>query len=215
MEDANQKKLTDLSLSGFSEELASDSPAPGGGSAAAYAGALAASLGTMVANLSAHKRGWEEKHPFFVEWALKGQEGRNKLLQLVDEDTRAFNSLIEAFRMPKETDADKQARTSSIQKATMRAIDSPLHTMRAAFELFPLLDAMTREGNPNSVSDAGVGAVCALAAVEGGYMNVMINLSGLKDKQAADAYKKEAEEIWQKAVEAKKKIIETVLGKLD
>ena len=214
MEDVNRKKLIDLSLSGFSEELASDSPAPGGGSAAAYAGALAASLGTMVANLSAHKRGWENRHQVFVDWALKGQEGRKKLLQLVDEDTLAFNSLMEAFRMPKETDADKQARTAAIQKATMRAIDSPLNTMRAAFDLFPLLDAMTREGNPNSVSDAGVGAVCALAAVEGGYMNVMINLSGLKDKQAGEAYRKEAEEIWQKAVEAKKKIVETVLGKL-
>ncbi len=214
MEDDNRKKLADLSLSGFSEELASDSPAPGGGSAAAYAGALAASLGTMVANLSAHKRGWEARHPFFVDWALKGQEGRKKLLQLVDEDTLAFNSLMEAFRMPKETDADKQARTAAIQKATMRAIDSPLNTMRAAFDLFPLLDAMTREGNPNSVSDAGVGAVCALAAVEGGYMNVMINLSGLKDKQAGEAYRKEAEELLQKATDAKKKIVETVLGKL-
>jgi glutamate formiminotransferase/formiminotetrahydrofolate cyclodeaminase len=187
--------LTGLSLAGFSEELASDSPAPGGGSAAAYAGALAASLGTMVANLSANKRGWEERHDYFSTWAVKGQDARKKLLHMVDEDTMAFNSLMEAFRLPKETDDEKKARQEAIQQATLRATHSPLHMMRLASELFPLLEAMTIEGNPNSVSDAGVGAICALAAVEGGWLNVMINLGGLKNKMSVEEIKSQADKI--------------------
>jgi len=184
--------LTGLSMASFSEELAADSPAPGGGSAAAYAGVLAASLGTMVANLSANKRGWEEKHDYFSEWAVKGQDARKKLLLMVDEDTQAFNSLMDAFRLPKETDVEKKARQTAIEKATLRATHSPLNMMRLASEQFPLLDAMTTEGNPNSVSDAGVGAILALAAVEGGWLNVMINLSGIKNKTAAEEIKSQA-----------------------
>lgn len=211
LEDNNMNPLTALTLSGFTEELASDSPAPGGGSAAAYAGALGASLGVMVANLSAHKRGWEDKMDYFVDWAVKGQEARKKLLQFVDEDTRAFNSLMDAFRMPKETDDQKKKRTEAIEQATTRAIESPLNVMRVSCDQFPLLDAMTKEGNPNSVSDAGVGAACVLAAIEGGWLNVMINMGGLKSKKAAAAFKKEADELLAKAREEKERIFITVI----
>ena len=214
MEKNESKKLVDLSMAGFSAELASDSPAPGGGSAAAYAGALAASLGTMVANLSANKRGWEEQHDFFSEWALRGQEGRKKLLFLVDEDTRAFNSLMDAFRMSKESDEDKKKRQDAIETATRRAIESPLNMMKTTFDLFPLLEAMTEKGNPNSVSDAGVGAICALAAIEGGWLNVMINIGGLKNKDQAGIYKAEASEILEKARQWKEKIFDLVVSKM-
>ena len=214
LEENMTMKLTGMTLSGFTEELASDSPAPGGGSAAAYSGALAASLGAMVANLSAHKRGWEDRHEFFVDWAVKGQEGRKKLLHFVDEDTLAFNALMDAFRLPKESDADKKARQSAIENATMRAIESPLNIMKVSYEQFALLEAMAKEGNPNSVSDAGVGASCALAAVEGGWLNVMINLSGLKNKQAAETFKQEADELLAKSREDKEKIFGEVIGKI-
>ncbi len=214
LEESNTMKLTDSTLSGFTEELASDSPAPGGGSAAAYAGALAASLGSMVANLSAHKRGWEDRHEYFVEWARKGQDARKQLLQYVDEDTRAFNLLMDAFRLPKTTDADKKARVIAIQKATFHAIESPLNIMRVSCDQFPLLEAMTREGNPNSISDAGVGAACALAAVEGGWLNVMINLGGLKNKEAGETYKKEADELLARARQAKELVFKSVIDKI-
>ncbi|HZV69915.1 MAG TPA: glutamate formimidoyltransferase [Saprospiraceae bacterium] len=214
LQDSNMNPLTSLTLEGFTEELASDSPAPGGGSAAAYAGALAASLGGMVANLSAHKRGWEERMDYFVEWAAKGQEARKRLLHCVDEDTRAFNLLMDAFRLPKETDEQKKKRTEAIEEATMKAIESPLNIMRISFEQFALLDAMTNEGNPNSVSDAGVGASCALAAVEGGFLNVMINLGGLKSKKASTAFKKEADELLEKSHKEKERIFNAVISKM-
>lgn len=214
LEDSSMKKLINNTLEGFSEELASDSPAPGGGSAAGYVGALAASLGTMVANLSAHKKGWEERHDFFVEWANKGQDARNRLLQFVDEDTHAFNSLMDAFRMPKDNEENKKARSAAIEKATLRAIESPLNIMRVSNNQFELLEAMTNEGNPNSVSDAGVGASCALAAVEGGWLNVIINMSGLKSKKAAARLKKEADEILMMAKEAKERIFNKCVEKI-
>lgn len=208
------KKLTDLTMAGFSEELASDSPAPGGGSAAAYAGALAASLGAMVGNLSANKRGWEDRHDFFSEWAVKGQEARKKLLHMVDEDTRAFNSLMDAFRLPKETPEEKKIRQDAIEQATLRATYSPLNMMRIAHQQFEMLDVMTREGNPNSVSDAGVGAICALAAVEGGWLNVMINLGGLKNKEVVEQIKSEADAILVSSLEHKDRIIQVVKEKM-
>lgn len=214
LEDDASGRLTGLSLAGFSEELASDSPAPGGGSAAAYAGALAASLGAMVANLSANKRGWEKRHDYFSEWAVKGQAGRKRLLYMVDEDTLAFNSLMDAFRLPKETDDEKKARQEAIEQATLRATYSPLHMMRAAAEQLPLLEAMTVEGNPNSVSDAGVGAICALAAVEGGWLNVMINLGGLKNKEVAEEIRNEANAILASARVQKERIFQLVTEKL-
>lgn len=214
LEESNAMKLINMTLADFTEELASDSPAPGGGSAAAFAGALAASLGAMVANLSAHKKGWEDRHDFFVKWAESGQMARKKLLQYVDEDTMAFNAIMDAFRLPKATDADKKARSSAIQKATVKAIESPLNIMRTAFEQFTLLEAMTRDGNPNSVSDAGVGASCALAAVEGGWLNVMINLSGLKNKTKAEDFKKEADELLLKSQGQKEVIYQLVKEKI-
>jgi glutamate formiminotransferase/formiminotetrahydrofolate cyclodeaminase len=211
LEDVEQKKLAALTLSGFSEELAMDSPAPGGGSAAAYAGALAASLGAMVGNLSANKRGWEERQSYFSDWAVKAQEGRKELLRLVDEDTQAFNAIMEAFKLPKETDEEKKFRQEAVERATLRAIESPLRTMQVSCDLFAMLDAMVREGNPNSVSDAGVGAVLALAAVEGGWMNVMINLGGFRNKEQAATFKKEADEILTKARAEKEKIVQVVM----
>lgn len=214
LEESDKMKLTNLTLSGFTVELASDSPAPGGGSAAAYAGALAASLGSMVANLSANKRGWEERHDYFVEWGIKGQEARKKLLQFVEEDTLAFNSLMDAFRMPKESEGDKKLRSSAIEKATLRATESPLNIMRVSFEQLSLLEAMASEGNPNSASDAGVGACCAVAAVEGGWLNVMTNLSGFKNKETASAIKLEAEELLRLARIAKERIFEVVKTKI-
>ncbi len=214
LEANNMNRLTAMTLTQFSEELASDSPAPGGGSTAAYAGALGASLGTMVANLSAHKRGWEDRMDFFVNWAVKGEEGRKKLLQLVDEDTKAFNALMDAFRLPKESDDEKKKRQDAIEQATTRAIESPLNIMRISFEQFALLDAMAKDGNPNSVSDAGVGAIMALAAIEGGWLNVMINLSGLKNKTASAAFKKEADELVEKARAEKERILGEVTGKI-
>lgn len=214
LEDVAMKKLVDLSLAEFSAELASDSPAPGGGSAAAYAGALAASLGTMVANLSANKRGWEEQQSFFSAWAVKGQASRKKLLDLIDEDTQAFNALMAAFRLPKENDADKSRRSAAIQKATLRAIESPLETVRASFDQLDFLYEMAAQGNPNSVSDAGVGAVCAMAAVEGGWMNVIINLGGLKDKALGDKIREEANALLERARDKKEKIVKLVTEKM-
>ena len=215
LEDGTSGKLIDMSLAGFSEELASDSPAPGGGSAAAYAGTLAASLGTMVANLSANKRGWEKRRDYFSDWAIKGQAGRKKLMQLVDEDTMAFNSLMDAFRMPKESDEEKKKRQDAIEQATLRATLSPLSMMKVANEQLPLLEAMATEGNPNSVSDAGVGAICALAAVEGGWLNVMINLGGLKDKVVSEQIKTEADAILENAKQQKDRIIQVVREKMN
>lgn len=187
--------LVDRTLSGFSEELAADSPAPGGGSAAAYTGALAASLGAMVANLSANKRGWEDRLAYFSAWAERAQQSRQRMLQLVDEDTAAFNQLMEAFRLPKESDDQKKTRSAAIQAATLQAIRVPLETVRAAAGLMDLLEAMVREGNPNSISDAGVGALCAQAAAEGGWFNVHINLGGLKDKTTGAALAAEADSL--------------------
>jgi len=184
-----------MTLRGFSAELASDSPAPGGGSVAAYLGALGAALGAMVANLSANKRGWEDRTIYFSDWAEKGQSARNRLLQLVDEDTSAFNLVMDAFRLPKDTDEEKRTRSAAIQEATMGAIRVPLETIRIAHETLDLLEPMAREGNPNSVSDAGVGALCARAAAEGGWLNVHINLGGLKDKKAGSALAEEADRL--------------------
>lgn len=207
---ADQKKLTDLSLSGFSEELAADSPAPGGGSAAAYAGALGASLGAMVANLSSGKKGWEERHEDFAEWAVKGQEGRKRLLHMVDEDTNAFNAILESFRLPKSTDEEKKIRSEAIQQATLRATYSPLNLMREASQQFDMLEVMATEGNPNSVSDAGVGAILTMGAIEGGWLNVMINIGGIKNKETAAEIEKEASAILADAKVRKEKIVSAV-----
>ena len=189
LEDAEEKgkqKLVDLTVKGFAEETSRESPAPGGGTIAAYMGALGAALGTMVANLSSHKAGWDERCPEFSVWADKGQALMAELLHLVDEDTEAFNRIMAAFGMPKKTDEDKAARSKAIQEATLYAAQVPLQTMKASMQVFDICRAMAEEGNPNSVSDAGVGALAARAAVLGAALNVKINAGQLKDREQAD-----------------------------
>jgi len=182
LRDAKKTRLVSMNLRAFANETASDSPAPGGGSIAAYAGALGASLATMVANLSAHKRGWDARLDEFSGWAVKGQQLKDELLNLVDEDTRAFDGIMNAFGLPKETAEEKAARKQAIQNATKYAVEIPYKTMQKAFEVFEIAEAMVMNGNPNSVTDAGVGALCARTAVYGAWMNVQINLSGLEDQ---------------------------------
>lgn len=190
-----QKKLTDMSLKAFADETASESPAPGGGSIAAYMGTLAAALGTMVANLSAHKAGWDERWEEFSNYADGGRMLVDRLTALVDEDTEAFNRIMAVYAMPKSTEEEKAARAEALEKVTLYATEVPLTTMKAAFDSFELLEAMAREGNPASVSDAGVGALAARAAVLGAQLNVRINAAGLKDRTRAEALCDEADEL--------------------
>jgi glutamate formiminotransferase/formiminotetrahydrofolate cyclodeaminase len=185
-------RLVDMSCEGFAEETASESPAPGGGSISAYMGALAAALGTMVANLSSHKRGWDDRWEEFSDCAEKGQALVSRLLDLVDEDTAAFNKIMAAIQMPKGSDEEKAARAEAMEAATLYATQVPLKTMLAATEAFDVIEEMAREGNPASVSDAGVGALAARAAVLGAELNVRINAAGLKDREAASALVNEA-----------------------
>lgn len=187
--------LVDMTCKGFAHETASESPAPGGGSISAYMGALGAALGTMVANLSSHKAGWDERWKEFSDWADKGQKLMTELLHLVDEDTEAFNRIMAVFSMPKSTDEEKAARSAALQEATLYATQVPLKTIRAAHAAFPLVRAMAEEGNPNSVSDAGVGALAIRSAVMGAALNVKINAAGLKDRAAADELVGEAERL--------------------
>jgi glutamate formiminotransferase/formiminotetrahydrofolate cyclodeaminase len=175
------KKLVDLNLRQFCNETASDSPAPGGGSVAALCGAVGASLGAMVANLSAGKRGWDDKLAFFSEWATKGQNLKDELLRLVDEDTQAFNRVMEAIKMPKGTDEEKAARAAALEAANKLAAETPFRVMQTAFSSYHLLATMADQGNPNSITDAGVGALCVHTAVAGAGLNVKINLGGIKD----------------------------------
>jgi glutamate formiminotransferase/formiminotetrahydrofolate cyclodeaminase len=175
-------RLINMSLSAFADETASESPAPGGGSIAAYAGALGVALATMVANLSSHKKGWDERWEEFSNWAEKGEYYKARLIGLVDADTRAFNQIMQAFGLPKTTDAEKTARHAAIQEATRYAIEVPFQVMQAAYDSMEIIKAMAQTGNPNSVSDAGVGALCARASVIGAFMNVRINAAGYDDK---------------------------------
>lgn len=188
----DSKKLVDMTLTGFADETASDSPAPGGGSISAYMGALGVSLGTMVSNLSAGKRGWEDKIDFFSEMAETGQALKDKLLHLVDEDTAAFNKIIDAVRMPKNTDSEKKARTQSMNEATKYAINIPMEIMRTSLSSYDFLKVMAEKGNPNSVSDAGVGALACRAAVHGAYLNVKINCADFADEKFVSKTLKEA-----------------------
>lgn len=178
-------KLVDMTCTGFANETASESPAPGGGSISAYMGALGAALGTMVANLSSHKPGWDDKWEFFSKWAEKGQALKDQLLALVDEDTNAFNVIMNAFGMPKGTDEEKAARKAAIQAGTKYATEVPMRTIETTFQVFDICAAMIKKGNPASVSDAGVGVLCARAAIHGAYLNVKINASSLEDKEYA------------------------------
>ena len=203
-------KLTALTVKGFADETLRESPAPGGGSVAAYMGALGAALGTMVANLSAHKPGWDDRWEEFSRWADKGVELETELLHLVDEDTEAFNRIMAAFGMPKNTDEDKRLRSEAIQKATLFAAQVPLETMKASFKAFEICKAMAETGNPNSVSDAGVGALAARAAVLGAGLNVKINASSLKNKAQAEALINEANNLMAEADKAEREVMEIV-----
>ncbi|MBE6218794.1 MAG: glutamate formimidoyltransferase [Rikenellaceae bacterium] len=208
------KKLVDMTCTGFAEETASESPAPGGGSISAYMGALAAALGTMVANLSSHKAGWDDRWEFFSNWAENGMGVMNELLYLVDEDTAAFNKIMDVFGMPKGTDEEKAARAEAMEAATLYATQVPLRTMKAAFKAFEVVRAMAEEGNPNSVTDAGVGALAARSAVMGACLNVKINAAGLKDRATADVLVKEAEEIQAEAQKVEAEILAIVESKI-
>lgn len=210
-----KKGLIDLTCKGFAEETSRESPAPGGGSISAYMGALGAALGTMVANLSAHKPGWDERWEFFSDWAEKGKRVMNELLALVDEDTDAFNCIMAVFGMPKGTDAEKAARAEAMEKATLYATQVPLKTMKASFRAFEVAGAMAEEGNPNSVSDAGVGALAARAAVQGAFLNVKINAADLKDRATAEALVAEAKEIAAAADREEARILEIVNSKIN
>ena len=217
LEDAQNEgvnKLVDLTVKGFAHETSRESPAPGGGTISAYMGALGAALGTMVANLSSHKPGWDDQWEKFSQWADKGQELMAELLHLVDEDTEAFNRIMAAFGLPKKTEEDKAARSQAIQEATLYATQVPLHTMQASFRAFDICRAMAEEGNPNSVSDAGVGALAARAAVLGAGLNVKINAGSLKDREVADKLIAEANELIQKANAEEQEILKIVESKL-
>ena len=195
MESADKKSLVKMDLRQFCNETLSDSPAPGGGSVAALMGALGVSLGGMVANLSAGKRGWEEKLQYFSDWAVKAQELKDELLFLVDEDTAAFNKVMDAFGLPKESAEDKAARSVAIQSANKYAAEIPLRVMETAAKAYPLLAEMAEKGNPASISDVGVGLLAVRACIEGAAMNVQINLSGLKDQTLSGSFRQKMQRI--------------------
>ncbi|MBK9162522.1 MAG: glutamate formimidoyltransferase [Acidobacteria bacterium] len=208
------KRLVDMTCRAFAEETASESPAPGGGSISAYMGALGAALAAMVANLSSHKAGWDERWEEFSDWAVKAQEIKEDLLRLVDEDTESFNRVMAAFGLPKGTEEEKAARSEAIQEATRYATEVPFRTMERAFDSFEVIRAMAEHGNPNSVTDAGVGALCARSAVIGAFLNVKINAAGLKDKDFAAEMLARGAEIERKAIEQEATIMEIVNGKI-
>ena len=213
-ETAARERLVRMTCKDFAYETASESPAPGGGSISAYMGALGAALGTMVANLSSHKPGWDARWKEFSDWADKGQAMLAKLVALVDEDTAAFNRIMAALGMPKGSEEEKKARAEALEAATLYATEVPLKTMKAALEVFPLLSAMASEGNPNSVSDAGVGALAARSAVLGAQLNVRINAAGLADREAAERLCAEAADIAAKAIAAEADILAIVDQKI-
>lgn len=214
LEDKSRKKLVDMTVRNFTYETASESAAPGGGSIAATMGAMGAALGTMVANLSSHKRGWDDRWEEFSDWAERGKHFHDALLQMVDEDTDAFNRIMDAFGMPKKTEEDIAARNTAIQEATKNAIEIPFKVMNLCFESMEVMKAMAETGNPNSVSDAGVGAIAALAGVKGALLNVKINAGGLDDKKWAKDMIAKAEAIQGKAVTMQKEILNIVEKKL-
>ncbi len=207
-------KLIDMNLEDFINETASESPAPGGGSISAYMGSLGIALGTMVANLSSHKRGWDDSWEEFSQWAEKGKMIQNELLHLVDEDTTAFNKIMDAFRKPNKSDKEKQERKEAIEESTKNAIMVPFKVMETAFGAFEVLKAMAETGNPNSVSDAGVGALAVRSCVMGAFLNVKINASGLDDKEFVVTILQKGEEIEDKTNRKEKEILAIVEGKL-
>ena len=208
--DQATNRLVDMTCEGFANETASESPAPGGGSIAAYMGSLGASLGTMVANLSSHKPGWDAKWRYFSDIAEKGQKLKDELIHLVDEDTNAFNKIMNAFGLPKGTDEEKAARKRAIQEATKYATEVPFRTVQRSFEVFEICELMIKKGNPNSVTDGAVGVLCAEAAVTGAYLNVKINASSLDDKEFATKIVAEAHNYVVRANRIKSRLIKLV-----
>ncbi|RLD59622.1 MAG: glutamate formimidoyltransferase [Bacteroidetes bacterium] len=214
LEDKSKKKLVDFTVEGFANETASESPAPGGGSIAATMGALGSSLGTMVANLSSHKRGWDDRWEEFSDWAEKGKYYQDELLKMVDEDTNAFNKIMDAFGLPKKTESDKAARHQAIQDATKYAIEIPYKVMELCYGSMEVNKAMAEIGNPNSVSDAGVGAIAALAGVKGAFLNVKINTADLDDKSYVEEIIAKAKDLQGKAAQRQKEILDIVEEKM-
>ena len=207
----NKKSLCDLTLIDFLQETASESPAPGGGSISAYIGALGAALTTMVGNLSSHKRGWDKRWEEFSMLAEKGQNYIIKLNELVDKDTDAFNQILNSFRLSEKTEKEKKIKKESIQKATLNAIEIPLKIMRLSLELMDLIKTLAQKGNPNSVSDVGVAALCARSAVLGAHLNVIINAKDYSDKKSRNELLEEAERIKMKAIKQEKSILDITL----
>ncbi len=214
MQNAAPKKLINLSLIEFANETASESPAPGGGSIAAYVGVLGISLATMVANLSAHKKGWDTRWNEFGQYAAQGQLLKNKLVALVDEDTQAFNNIMAAFNLPKTTDDEKQKRTAAIQNATQHACEIPWQVMQLSYQCFDLIEAMVTHGNPNSISDAGVGALCIRTAIIGAALNVKINANTLANEQIKNDYLSKAAQLVADATTKENQIIQNINQKI-
>ena len=210
----NDSKLVSMTLTDFADETASESPAPGGGSIAAYVGSLGISLGTMVANLSSHKKGWDDRWEEFSNWAEKGQQYKDEMIRLVDQDTKAFNKIMDAFALPKSSDEEKKIRSKEIQDATKLAIEIPFKVMQAAYGSMEVIKAMAEIGNPNSVSDAGVGALCARAAVMGAFLNVKINATGYDDKKFVADIITKGKEIENKTIALENEILKIVNEKI-
>jgi len=214
LKDKAGSKLISMTLTDFADKTASESPAPGGGSISAYVGVLGASLAAMVANLSSHKRGWDDRWAEFSGWAERGQHYKNELVRLVDQDTIAFNQIMTAFALPKATQEEKAARNEAIQQATKLAIEVPFKVMKAAYQSMEVIKAMAEKGNPNSVTDAGVAALCARTAVLGAFMNVKVNAGGYDDKTFVQEILNEGEALQQMAIDRENEIVEIVNGKI-
>jgi glutamate formiminotransferase/formiminotetrahydrofolate cyclodeaminase len=214
MNSDSDKKLIDFTVAGFAEETASESMAPGGGSISAYVGALGVSLGTMVANLSAHKPGWDDQWEYFSNWAVKGQQYKNELLFLVDEDTNAFNKIIDGFRLPKSTQNEKEIRLKAIDDATKYATEIPFKVMDTACNSIEVMLEMMRNGLQNSLSDGGVGVLCAKTAVTGAYFNVKINAKDIKDREFAKSILENAEKVYQKTCDFENQMMKIIHEKL-
>lgn len=209
-----KKKLVDMTLTEFTDETASESPAPGGGSVSAYMGAMGVALGTMVANLSSHKRGWDDRWDEFSAWAEKGMQYQSELIKLVDEDTDAFNKIMDAFGLPKKTEEEKAARRKAIEDATKNAIMVPFKVMEVAYKALEVIKAMAEIGNPNSVSDAGVGALAIRSCVKGAFLNVKINSGDLEDKTFVHTVSEKAQKIEDKTESLEKEILSIVESKI-
>ena len=210
----DDNRLVSMTLTDFADETSSESPAPGGGSIAAYIGSLGVSLGTMVANLSSHKKGWDDRWEEFSTWAEKGQQYKDELLRLVDADTKAFNDIMSAMGLPKGTDEEKKIRKQAIQDATRKAIEIPFKVMQTAYSSMEVIKAMAENGNPNSISDAGVGALCARSAVIGAFLNVRINAAGYDNKKLVEDIIAEGKEIESKAIALESEILKIVNTKI-